>query len=140
MVSEMRVRILVGGLSFFAVAMMAAVAPLVAQAHSPNLQKPCTTSGTAGPDFLAGTSGPDVICGRGGDDTISGGGGNDIIRGGGGSDRLQGDAGKDVVMGQGGDDWIWVRDWTHDHALGGKGYDRYRKDPRDVLRGIEAAM
>jgi Ca2+-binding RTX toxin-like protein len=137
----MRLRVLVGGLAFFAVAVALATAPLVAQGHSVNVWKPCTIVGTAGDDLLGGTSGPDVICGRGGNDTIGGNGGNDIIRAGPGSDRIQGDAGKDVLMGQGGNDWLWGRDGVHDHVNGGKGYDRYRADRSlDRVRYCEAVM
>jgi Ca2+-binding RTX toxin-like protein len=137
----MRLRVLVGGLTFFALAILAAVAPFMAQGHSVNVKKPCTITGTSGADLLGGTPGPDVICGLGGNDTIGGGGGNDVIRGGGGNDRLQGDHGRDAVLGQAGNDRIWVRDGLHDHASGGKGYDRYRVDQSiDSKSGFEATM
>jgi hypothetical protein len=76
----MRLRILVGGLAFFAIAVVLATAPLVAQGHSVSVWKPCTIVGTAGDDLLGGTPGPDVICGLGGNDTIGGNSGADIIR------------------------------------------------------------
>jgi Ca2+-binding RTX toxin-like protein len=109
-----RLRVLVLGLSFFAVAVAVAVEPYVAAGHTPNLNRPCTIVGTSGADMLGGT--------------IGGGNGNDIIRAGPGSDRIQGDAGKDVLQGGDGNDWIWARDGTHDHVNGGRGYDHYRAD------------
>jgi Ca2+-binding RTX toxin-like protein len=137
----MRVRVLVLGLAFFGCAIMVAVQPYLASAHSPKLSKPCTIVGTPGPDLLAGTEENDVICGKGGDDTIGGSGGNDIIRGGGGDDRIQGDSGRDVLMGQGGSDWLWARDGKHDHVKGGRGFDYYRYDQSiDRLSGVEAKM
>jgi len=137
----MRLRVLIGGLSFFAVSIALAALPLIAQGHSVDTSKPCTIRGTSGDDLLGGTSGPDVICGFGGRDTIGGNSGNDILRGGPGNDRLQGDAGKDVIMGQGGADWIWARDGVHDHVYGGKGYDHYRADQSiDLLTSAEAKM
>ncbi len=136
-----RLRVLVSGLTFFAVAMLLAVAPVVARGHSPNLKKPCTIEGTGGPDYLKGTAKDDVICGFGGDDVIGGLGGDDIIRAGGGSDRVQGDGGRDVLMGGRGNDYLWARDGLHDHVLGGRGYDRYRIDKSlDRLRSVEAMM
>jgi Ca2+-binding RTX toxin-like protein len=136
-----RLRVLVLGLSFFAGAVVVAVQPYLASGHTPNLNRPCTITGTSGADMLGGTSSSDVICGLGGNDTIGGGSGNDIIRAGPGSDRIQGDAGKDVLQGGDGNDWIWARDGTHDHVNGGRGYDRYRADQSiDKKLYVEAAM
>jgi len=137
----MRLRVLVLGLAFFAVAIVAAVQPYVAAGHSPDLSKPCTIVGTGGDDLLAGTPAADVICGLGGNDVIGANGGNDIVRAGPGSDRIQGDGGKDVLQGGDGNDWIWARDGQHDHVNGGRGYDRYRVDRSlDVKRAVEAVM
>lgn len=134
----MRVRVLIGGLTFFAAAMLAAVAPYVAESHGPDRTKPCTIRGTQGPDFINGTSRADVICGLGGDDTLSGLGGNDVIRGGKGADRLEGGLGNDALLGQAGNDRLWSRDGLHDHIVGGRGYDRYRIDGLlDRKRGVE---
>lgn len=138
---RLRLRVLIGGLAFFALAAALAVVPLAAQGHSVNVWKPCTITGTAGDDLLGGTAGPDVICGLGGNDTIGGNGGADIIRAGPGNDKIQGDSGRDVLMGQAGNDWIWAHDGVHDHVNGGKGYDRYRADKSiDRLRYVEAVM
>lgn len=134
----MRVRVLIGGLTFFAAAMLAAVAPYVAESHGPGKWKPCTIRGTQGPDFINGTSGADVICGLGGNDTLSGLGGNDVIRGGKGADRLEGGLGNDALLGQTGKDRLWSRDGLHDHIYGGPGYDRYRIDGLlDGKSGVE---
>ena len=109
--------------------------------HRPNLSRPCTITGTAGPDLLKGTTGNDVVCGLGGNDTIGGNSGNDVLRGGPGDDRIQGDSGIDVLQGGLGADWLWARDGRHDHVNGGKGYDRYRYDQSiDGLLGVEAKM
>lgn len=156
----MRTRVLVSGLTFFAVAMLLAVLPLVAQGHTVSVSDaPCEVKGTAGPDILTGTGGADVICGFGGDDLISGlggkdilkggagkdtmGGGNgdDVLRGGNGSDRMQGDGGRDVLLGLGGNDWLWAWDGTHDHLNGGSGTDHYRVDGTlDRKTSVEAPM
>jgi hypothetical protein len=132
----MRVRVLVFGLSFFGLAVALAVQPYLASGHTPDLSRPCTVTGTAGPDLLQGTAGNDVICGLGGNDTMGGNSGNDILRGGPGNDRMQGDSGADVLQGGPGDDWLWGRDGRH-----GRGYDRYRYDQSiDRLVAVEAKM
>jgi Ca2+-binding RTX toxin-like protein len=136
-----RLRVLVLGLVFFAVAIVVAAAPHLAAGHTLDLSKPCTVVGTSGDDLLQGTPGSDVICGKGGDDTIGGNSGDDIIRGGRGSDRIQGDSGRDVLLGGRGNDWLWSRDGHHDHVNGGGGYDRYRVDQTiDRKKNVEAVM
>jgi Ca2+-binding RTX toxin-like protein len=135
----MSVRFLVSGLAVLTGLVMLAVLPVVAQGHTPNSKVPCTITGTANADYLVGTSGADVICGYGGNDTIAGSGGNDIIKGGGGNDDLLGDAGTDALYGGAGKDYLWIRDNTHDHGYGGKGYDQARRDPfKDTLGSVES--
>jgi hypothetical protein len=134
----MGVRFLMTGLATLAGLVLLAVIPVVAHGHTPNSSLPCTLKGTSKADYLVGTSGADVICGYGGNDTIAGSAGNDIIKGGGGDDSLQGDAGKDALYGGAGRDYLWIRDNTHDHGYGGRGYDRARRDPfKDLLRAVE---
>jgi hypothetical protein len=75
--------------------------------------RPCTITGTDGPDRLRGTKRDDVICGLDGDDVIDGRGGDDAIFGDAGNDRLSGGDGDDTLYGGDGDD-----------ALdGGRGFD-----------------
>jgi Ca2+-binding RTX toxin-like protein len=139
-VRKVHPRVLVFGLSFFVAAMLAAAAPYLARSHTVDVRKPCTKTGTTGPDTLVGTAGPDVLCGLGGNDTIAGYGGNDIIRAGAGKDLIEGNAGKDVLMGQDGVDMVWSRDGEHDHVLGGRGFDRYRVASGDLKRSVEAPI
>jgi Ca2+-binding RTX toxin-like protein len=134
----MNVRFLVSGLAVLIGLVILAAMPVVAQGHTPNPKQPCTITGTKNADYLVGTSGPDVICGYGGNDTIAGSGGNDILKGGGGADDLLGDGGTDALYGGGGRDYLWIRDNSHDHGYGGRGYDRARRDPfKDTLGGVE---
>jgi hypothetical protein len=134
----MSVRFLVSGLTVLTGLIILAALPVVAQGHTPNRDAACTIKGTAGADYLVGTGGADVICGYGGNDTIAGSGGNDIIKGGGGNDDLLGDAGTDALYGGAGKDYLWIRDNTHDHGYGGKGYDQARRDPfKDTLGSVE---
>jgi dipeptidyl aminopeptidase/acylaminoacyl peptidase len=56
---------------------------VVARGRSPAWQpRPCSVTGTAGPDHLVGTANDDVICGLAGHDVIEGRGGNDVVSGG----------------------------------------------------------
>jgi Ca2+-binding RTX toxin-like protein len=135
----MSVRFLISGLAVLTGLIILAALPVVAQGHTPNRSAPCTITGTSGADYLVGTGNADVICGYGGNDTIAGSGGNDIIKGGGGNDDLLGDAGTDALYGGGGRDYLWIRDATHDHGYGGRGYDQARRDPyKDTLGGVES--
>ena len=136
----MRLRVLLSGLTFFAVALAIGVLPALAHAHPLNPWKPCTQMGTAGADFMFGTSGPDVLCGLGGNDTLAGLGGNDVLRGGPGADRIQGDGGQDTMLGGDGNDLLWSYDGTHDHLNGGLGFDRAPRRDRtlDAFRSIES--
>ena len=121
----MRLRVLLSGLTFFAVTLAVAVLPAAAHAHPLDpWAKRCTKTGTAGDDLLLGTSGADVLCGLGGNDTLSGAGGDDILRAGPGADRLQGDGGRDGMYGGDGRDVLYSYDATHDHVNGGRGFDR----------------
>jgi Ca2+-binding RTX toxin-like protein len=61
--------------------------------------RPCTITGTPGPDRITGTPHGDVICGLGGNDQIRGGGGNDVLRGGAGRDEIAGGPGRDRLDG-----------------------------------------
>jgi hypothetical protein len=61
--------------------------------------RPCTITGTAGPDRLRGTRGDDVICGLDGDDVIEGGHGDDAVMGDAGRDRIDGGHGDDTLYG-----------------------------------------
>jgi Ca2+-binding RTX toxin-like protein len=135
----MSVRFLVSGLAVLTGLIILAAIPVVAQGHTPNRSASCTIKGTSGADYLVGTGSADVICGYGGNDTIAGSGGNDIIKGGGGNDELLGDAGTDALYGGTGRDYLWIRDNTHDHGYGGKGYDQARRDPfKDTLGSVES--
>jgi hypothetical protein len=75
--TTMRVRFLVSGLAFFAVAFVLAAVPVLAQGGT---APACTIKGTNGGDLLIGTAKADVICGYGGSDIITAKGGNDIGR------------------------------------------------------------
>lgn len=69
--------------------------------------RPCTITGTDGPDRLVGSDDPsvvDVICGLGGADDLRGLRGNDVIIGGTGADRIFGWAGNDLIVAGQGDD------------------------------------
>ena len=136
----MRLRFLVSGLAFLGLLLLLAALPVVAQGHNtPAKDKPCTITGTNGPNLLEGTGGPDVICGRGGDDVITAKGGNDVVRGGGGDDTIYGDGGRDTLLGGRGNDSIYARDSQHDHLYGGPGSDYGRVDnPLDSLSSIES--
>jgi Ca2+-binding RTX toxin-like protein len=136
----MRLRVLLSGLTFFAVALALGVVPAAARAHPVNPWKPCTKTGTAGDDYLLGSAGADVLCGLGGSDTLAGLGGDDVLRGGPGADRIQGDAGRDAMLGGYGTDLLWSYDGTHDHVNGGPGYDRAPRRDRtlDFFSSIES--
>src|SRR5918999_1494160 len=57
--------------------------------------RPCTITGTPGPDRLRGTRRDDVICGLGGNDSIDAGDGDDAVFGDAGDDRIDGGRGTD---------------------------------------------
>jgi Ca2+-binding RTX toxin-like protein len=136
----MRVRFLLSGLACFALLLVLAALPVVAQGGSSiDPTAACTIKGTAGPDLLAGTAGADVICGYGGNDTITAKGGNDVVRGGAGTDTIYGDYGRDYLYGNRGNDRIYARDSQQDHVFGGRGYDNARVDtPLDIVSSIES--
>ena len=107
--TTMRVRFLVSGLAFFAVAFVLAAVPVLAQGGT---APACTIKGTNGGDLLIGTANADVICGYGGSDHL---------------------------YGQDGNDKIYARDAVKDWVYGGRGSDYARDDdPEDVLRSIES--
>jgi Ca2+-binding RTX toxin-like protein len=134
--TSMRVLFLVSGLAFFAVTVVVAAVPVLAQGGT---TPACTIRGGSGGDLLIGTAGADVICGYGGSDTITAKGGNDIVRGGYGADTIYGDAGSDHLHGGPGNDKIYARDAIKDYIYGGKGFDYARDDdPEDVLHSIES--
>jgi Ca2+-binding RTX toxin-like protein len=134
--TNMKVRFLLSGLAFFAVAVLLAVLPVLAQGGT---APPCTIKGTNGGDLLIGTAGADVICGYGGSDIITAKGGNDIVRGGGGPDTIYGEGGSDHLYGGDGNDSLYSRDAVKDWDYGGRGSDYARDDdPEDVLRSIES--
>jgi hypothetical protein len=133
----MRIRLLVSVLTFFAVVLVLAAVPVLAQGSTPI---PCTIKGTNGPDLLIGTAGRDVICGFNGNDTITAKGGNDIVRGGDGADVIYGDTGNDYLYGGPGNDRLYARDSARDHVYGGTGRDFARIDsPADLLYSVETA-
>ncbi|MBD0291209.1 MAG: hypothetical protein ICV74_08140 [Thermoleophilia bacterium] len=131
--------------------------PLPAGDHPPP-GAPCTIVGTRRDDILRGTAGDDVICGRAGDDLLLGGPGHDVLLGGGGRDRLLGEAGRDYLQGGpgpdvlvggrgddelfggGGADLLRARDGVLDVADGGRGRDRARVDPFDLLHAVERRL
>jgi Ca2+-binding RTX toxin-like protein len=61
--------------------------------------RPCTITGTFGPDRLRGTRHDDVICGLGGDDVIDGRDGDDALFGDAGRDRVAGGDDDDTLYG-----------------------------------------
>ena len=89
--------------------------------------RPCTITGTPGPDRLRGTRGDDVICGLGGDDTIDGRDGDDALFGDGGRDRIDGGDDDDTLYGGDGDDRLDGERGT-DVASGGPGTDTLRAE------------
>ena len=97
--------------------------------------RPCTITGTAGPNVLRGTAASDVICGLGGGDVIYGAGANDVIRAGPGNDVVYAGAGGDRVSGGDGLDVVYAGD-GNDSVSGGRGADvLYGQSGRDRLYG-----
>ena len=94
--------------------------------------RPCTITGTDGPDRLLGTPGDDVICGLGGDDVIDGREGEDALMGDAGDDRIDGGAGPDTLYGGEGDDRLDGGD-GRDVLSGGPGADALRPGDGDHL-------
>ena len=81
-----------------------ALRPVIGVEEFGSSPRPCTITGTTGPDRLRGTRGDDVICGLGGDDTIDARGGDDAVFGDEGNDRIDGGDGDDTLYGGEGDD------------------------------------
>jgi hypothetical protein len=90
-----------------------ALRPVIGVEEFGSSPRPCTITGTAGPDRLRGTRGDDVICALGGDDVVDGRGGDDAIFGDAGDDRLSGGRGDDTLYGSDG----------VDRLDGGRGFD-----------------
>jgi hypothetical protein len=78
--------------------------PVIGVEEFASSPRPCTITGTTGPDRLRGTSGDDVICGLGGDDVIDASDGDDAVFGDAGNDRLDGGDGNDNLYGGDGED------------------------------------
>jgi hypothetical protein len=76
-----------------------ALRPVIGVEEFGSSPRPCTITGTAGPDRLQGTRGDDVICGLGGDDVIGAGRGDDVVFGDAGADRVDGGDGDDTLYG-----------------------------------------
>jgi Ca2+-binding RTX toxin-like protein len=76
-----------------------ALRPVIGVEEFGSSPRPCTITGTAGPDRLPGTRGDDVICGLGGDDEIDAGRGDDVVFGDAGADRVDGGHGDDTLYG-----------------------------------------
>jgi putative glucoamylase/uncharacterized protein DUF3131/hemolysin type calcium-binding protein len=81
-----------------------ALRPVIGVEEFGSSPRPCTITGTDGPDQLAGTSHDDVICGLGGDDVIDARGGDDVVFGDAGDDRIAGGPGDDTLYGGAGTD------------------------------------
>jgi hypothetical protein len=81
-----------------------ALRPVIGVEEFNSSPRPCTITGTDGPDHLVGTSHDDVICGLGGDDVIDARGGDDVVFGDAGDDRIDGGAGDDTLYGGAGVD------------------------------------
>jgi hypothetical protein len=94
--------------------------------------RPCTITGTDGPDRLRGTNGADVICGLGGDDVIDGLGGDDAVMGDAGDDRVDGGDGADTLYGGEGDDRLDGGE-GRDVLSGGPGTDVLVRSGNDHL-------
>jgi hypothetical protein len=80
-----------------------ALRPVIGVEEFASSPRPCTITGTAGPDRLRGTRHDDVICGLGGNDVIRAGAGDDAVFGDAGDDRLAGGRGDDTLYGGDGD-------------------------------------
>jgi Ca2+-binding RTX toxin-like protein len=90
-----------------------ALRPVIGVEEFGSSPRPCTITGTEGPDSLRGTDGDDVICGLGGDDVIDARGGDDAVFGDAGDDRIRGGDGDDNLYGGDG----------FDDLDGGRGFD-----------------
>jgi hypothetical protein len=90
-----------------------ALRPVIGVEEFASSPRPCTITGTTGPDRLHGTRHDDVICGLGGNDVIDAGDGDDAVFGDEGNDRLAGGDGADTLYGGDGDDRL----------VGGRGED-----------------
>ena len=84
--------------------------------------RPCTITGTPGPDRLRGTRRDDVICGLGGNDSIDAGDGDDAVFGDAGDDRIEGGDDDDTLYGADGADRLDGED-DDDVLSGGPGPD-----------------
>ena len=84
--------------------------------------RPCTITGTEGPDLLRGTGRDDVICGLGGNDTIDARDCDDAVFGDAGDDRIEGRDGDDTLYGGEGADLLAGQD-DDDVLSGGPGPD-----------------
>jgi putative glucoamylase/uncharacterized protein DUF3131/hemolysin type calcium-binding protein len=98
--------------------------PVIGVEEFASSPRPCTITGTQGPDRLRGSGGDDVICGLGGDDEISGLGGDDVFYGDAGDDVIDGGGGDDTLYGGDGDDTLKAGGGD-DVASGGPGSDRF---------------
>jgi hypothetical protein len=107
-----------------------ALRPVIGVEEFGSSPRPCTITGTAGPDRLPGTRGDDVICGLGGDDEIDAGRGDDVVFGDAGADRVDGGHGDDTLYG--GEDADRL-DGGHgrDVLSGGPGPDELVAGPED---------
>jgi hypothetical protein len=81
-----------------------ALRPVIGVEEFNSSPRPCTITGTDGPDHLRGTNHDDVICGLGGDDEIDARGGDDVVFGDAGNDRIDGGDGDDTLYGGPGTD------------------------------------
>jgi hypothetical protein len=76
-----------------------ALRPVIGVEEFGSSPRPCTITGTTGPDRLRGTRGDDVICGLDGDDVIDARDGDDVVFGDAGADRIDGGDGDDTLYG-----------------------------------------
>ncbi|WP_392564380.1 hypothetical protein RHO13_02120 [Orbus wheelerorum] len=80
--------------------------------------------------YIFGTDSDDIIEGASQTDYLYGGDGNDIIMGGDGEDYIEGGDGDDILYGGSKDR---IDDGARDILIGGKGYDTYYVDSKDVI-------
>jgi Ca2+-binding RTX toxin-like protein len=120
-----------------AIGLLAVAAACFAATGAGAAQRPCTITGTPGPDVLFGGEGNDVICGLGGNDQLFGMNGNDVLRGGPGNDYLEGGAGYDVLLGGTGRDNFRSYDGGPDLVDMGPGIDSGWQDHFDKVRNVE---
>ncbi|HEY6691824.1 MAG TPA: glucoamylase family protein [Solirubrobacteraceae bacterium] len=81
-----------------------ALRPVIGVEEFGSSPRPCTITGTAGPDRLRGTPRDDVICGLDGDDVIDARDADDVVFGDAGDDRIAGGDGDDSLYGGDGED------------------------------------